>query len=460
MFAPNTHERKTEDLSAMKMNGIESPLMQCAGLKWFVLTIFLLAYGFCSTVLAETGAAYDSAKLNKIQVLLDSLYDKGQIPNYAVEIRRGGEPIYSAYRGQTELGGELSVDENTIFWVASMGKPIVSTAVLKLIGEGKLGLDDTLSKYFPEFKDMVVAPLGDLDIPFEPARSEITIRNLLTHTSGFTYSPAVLGLGDVAEQYLELGVMSQNYSLPDNLELLSQIPLVAHPGSSFNYSVSTDVLGAVIEKVTGMRLGEYLGQEFFEPLGMKDTAFSVAPSKRSRFARFYQPASLNNPAPLVADSNIKWQIAEAAPFGLPYDGWGQPPRYDSGGGGIYSTADDFLKYAEMVAAGGTYEGKVYLTPETAEIHFQDLMPYLGLEAFETAFGEAARFMKFGGGYGIKLEEDGSGNPDYYFWGGAANTFFWIDAADQSVGVFFTHIWPPRYNLSDQIEQLVDEARLK
>ena len=206
----------------MKMNGIESPLMQWAGLKRFVLTIFLLAHGFCSAVSAETGAAYDSAKLNKIQVLLDSLYDKGQIPNYAVEIRRGGEPIYSAYRGKTELGGELSVDENTIFWVASMGKPIVSTAVLKLIGEGRLGLDDTLSKYFPEFKDMVVAPLGDLDVPFESARSEITIRNLLTHTSGFTYSPAVLGLGDVAEQYLELGVMSQNYSLPDNLELLSQ----------------------------------------------------------------------------------------------------------------------------------------------------------------------------------------------------------------------------------------------
>ena len=155
MFAPNTYERKTEDLSAMKMNGIESPLMQWAGLKRFVLTIFLLAHGFCSAVSAETGAAYDSAKLNKIQVLLDSLYDKGQIPNYAVEIRRGGEPIYSAYRGKTELGGELSVDENTIFWVASMGKPIVSTAVLKLIGEGRLGLDDTLSKYFPEFKDKI-----------------------------------------------------------------------------------------------------------------------------------------------------------------------------------------------------------------------------------------------------------------------------------------------------------------
>ena len=112
-----------------------------------------------------------------------------------------------------------------------MGKPIVSTAILKLIEDGKIGLDDELSQYFPEFENMVVAPLGDLDVPFETAKTKITIRNLLTHTSGFTYRPDVLGVGDVAEQYAELGVMTQNYSLEENLELLAQIPLVAHPGT-------------------------------------------------------------------------------------------------------------------------------------------------------------------------------------------------------------------------------------
>ena len=407
---------------------------------------------------AKDTFSYDSDKLAEIKSLLDGLYEKGQIPNYAVEIRRHGEKVYSAYRGNTEIGGNLSVDENTLFWVASMGKPIVSTAVLKLIEEGKLSLDDELSTFFPEFESMLVAPLGDLDVPFESAKSKITIRNLLTHTSGFTYSPDVLGLGDVAEQYVELGVMSQRYSLIENLDLLSQIPLVAHPGTSFNYSVSVDVLGAVIEKVTGLRLGEYLDINFFKPMGMSDTAFLVPDEKRDRFARFYEVASIRNPAPSITGSEIRWQIAETAPFGRPYEGWGQSPRYDSGGGGLYSTAADFLKYAEMVAAGGVYNGKTYLRPETAAIHFQDLMPELGLEAFEAAFGEAAAFMKFGGGYGIKLEEDGSGAVDYYFWGGAANTFFWIDGETQSVGVFFTHIWPPRYNMSDQIEQMVDEAR--
>ena len=439
---------------------MEALRMLGSGLRQAILAASVITFTWASTVSAETDVAYDVDKLNKIQVLLDALYDKGQIPNYAVEVRRKGEQIYSAYRGQTELGGALAVDENTIFWVASMGKPIVSTAILKLIEDGKIGLDDELSQYFPEFENMVVAPLGDLDVPFETAKTKITIRNLLTHTSGFTYRPDVLGVGDVAEQYAELGVMTQNYSLEENLELLAQIPLVAHPGTSFNYSVSVDVLGAVIEKVTGMRLGKYLDQQFFKPMGMKDTAFLVAPEDRARFARFYQPASINNPAPLIPGSNIIWQIAETAAFGRSYDDWGSPPIYDAGGGGIYSTAKDFLKYAEMVAGNGVFEDKVYLSPEASKLHFTDLMPSLGLEAFAAGFGEAARFMKFGGGYGIKLEEDGSGAHDYYFWGGAANTFFWIDATDQSVGVFFTHIWPPRYNLSDQIEQLVDEARLK
>ncbi|MDA8535082.1 beta-lactamase family protein [Pseudomonadales bacterium] len=410
------------------------------------------------SLFAET-VEYDQAKLAEIKVLLDGLYENGQIPNYAVEIRKNGKSVYAAYRGDTELGGSVPVGPDTIFWVASMGKPIVSSAVLKLIQDGDLSLDDPLSKFFPQFESMVVAPMGDLDVPFEIARAPITIRNLLTHTSGFTYNPLVLGLGDVAYQYAELEVMSQKFSLEENLEMLAQIPLVAQPGASFNYSVSVDVLGAIIEKVTGKRLGEYLDEIFFKPMGMTDTAFRVRPEARKRFARFYTPESLRNPASTIAGSEIEWQIVETAPFGLPYDGWGQAPTFDSGGGGLYSTAQDFLKYAEMVANGGVLNDVRYLSAEIAAIHFQDLMPELGLEAFEVAFGEAAQYMKFGGGFGIKLEEDGSDRADYYFWGGAANTFFWIDGQDGNVGVFFTHIWPPRYNLSDQIEALVDEARI-
>ena len=409
---------------------------------------------------ADVKSGYDQGKLSEIKVLLDGLYDKGQIPNYVVKIAKGGESIYSASRGSTELGGGVPVGGDTIYAVASMSKPIVSTAVLKLIEEGRIGLDDPLSKYFPEFENMLVAPNGDLDVPFEEAKSPITIRHLLTHTSGFTYPPTVLGLGDVAKQYQEFGLLLGPENSQEWIEILAQIPLVAHPGETFNYSVSVDVLGSIIELITGERLAEYLDRLIFRPLGMKDTGFLVPDEKRSRFAKIYAPATMQNPAPIIEGSDITWQISETLYFGRTHDQVGHRGARDSGGGGIFSTADDFVLYAQAIANGGSLNGVTILKPETVSLHFQNLMPSLGLEAFAAGFGDAARYMKFGGGFGIKMEEDNSNKADYYFWGGAANTFFWIDGEDKSVGAFFTHIAPPRYNMSNQIEQLVDEARLK
>ena len=441
----------------MKVNAVCNELVLQLQ-KLAVITSFCLC-GLLTSIQAQGSAAddYDQNKLNEIKVLLDSLYENGHIPNYVVVISKNGENIYSVSRGATELGGSIMAGKDTIYALASMSKPIVASGILRLIEEGKIGLDDPLSKYYPQFENMVVAPNGDLDMPFEEAKGPITIRNLLTHTSGFTYPPAVLGVGDVAKQYEELNILGAP-SLDDFLDILSQVPLVAHPGEAFNYSVSMDVLGAVIEKVTGERLSAYLNRVFFKPLGMTDTGFRVDPGKRNRFARIYAPASLKDPAPSFEGDDITWQIAETLYFGLTYDQLGHAGPWDRGGGGLYSTANDFVKYAQAIANGGELNGVRILKEETANLHFQNLMPDLGLEAFTTAFGEAASYMKYGGGYGIKMEEDGSGIADYYFWGGAANTFFWIDGEDHSAGAFFTHIAPPRYNMSDQIEQLVDDAR--
>jgi CubicO group peptidase (beta-lactamase class C family) len=427
---------------------------------FFRVVVIGLAFLVPNHLHADVKNEYDQEKLSEIKVLLDGLYDKGQIPNYVVEIAKGGESIYSIARGSTELNGDVPASGATIYAVASMAKPIVSTAVLKLIEEGRIGLDDSLSKYFPEFENMLVAPNGDLDVPFEEAKSPITIRHLLTHTSGFTYPPAVLGLGDVAKQYAELGLLSGRENSEEWIEILAQLPLVAHPGETFNYSVSVDVLGSIIELITGERLAKYLERVIFRPLSMKDTSFFVSDEKRSRFARIYAPATMQNPAPVIAGSEITWQISETLYFGMTHDQVGHRGARDSGGGGIYSTADDYLLYAQAIANGGSLNGVTILNPETVALHFQNLMPSLGMGAFAAGFGDAARYMQFGGGFGIKMEEDGSGKPDYYFWGGAANTFFWIDGEDKSVGAFFTHIAPPRYNMSNQIEQLVDEARLK
>ena len=429
-----------------------------------VVRSFVLVF-FAVLVLAGNTAAqdvqYDQSKLAEIGTKLDQLYESGVIPNYVVDIRRAGQSVYFRARGNTELGGSVPVSDQSIYVLASMSKPIVSTAVLKLIEDGRLGLDDPLAKYFPQFESMLVAPNGDLDAPFEEAKQAITIRHLLTHTSGFTYPPQVLGVGDVAQQYDDIGLMWGAASTSEEFaDILSQIPLVAHPGDTFNYSVSIDVLGGIIEQVTGKRLSAYLKEAIFQPLGMTSTDFYVPDEMRARMPRVYGPATPNNPAPLIEGDPIEWQISEALYFGMPFEQIGRKRSMDSGGGGLFSTSSDFLQYAQMVANYGELDGKRILKRETAELHFQDLMPNLGLEAFRANFGDAANFMKFGGGFGIKMEEDGSGKTDYYFWGGAANTFFWIDGEDQSVGAFFTHIAPPRYNMTDQIEDIVDRARIK
>ena len=222
-----------------------------------------------------------------------------------------------------------------------MSKPIVSTAVLKLIEDGKLGLDDPLAEYFPQFESMLVAPNGDLDAPFEEAKQAITIRHLLTHTSGFTYPPQVLGVGDVAQQYDDIGLLWGAASSSEEFaDILSQIPLVAHPGETFNYSVSIDVLGGIIEQVTGKRLSAYLKEAIFQPLGMTDsTDFYVPDDMRARMPRVYGPATPNNPAPLIEGDPIEWQISEAVYFGTPYDQIGLKTTLDSGGGGLFSTVE-------------------------------------------------------------------------------------------------------------------------
>lgn len=405
-------------------------------------------------------AGFDREKLEAITALVDNLYEDGLIPNYVVDIQRRGETIYHAERGRTTLGTGSPVNSDTIYAIASMTKPIVSTAILRLIQEGRIQLDDPLMKFLPEFESMLVAPGGSLSSTFEEASGPITIRHLLTHTSGFTYPPAVLGVGDVAEQYAEIGLVGNGAtSIQEFTELLAQLPLVAHPGETFNYSVSVDVLGAIIEKITGQRMGDYLDEIIFKPLGMKDTAFEVASDDRVRFARIYAPSTPNNPAPFFEADPIKWQISETLYFDRNFEQMGVRGDWDSGGGGLYSTVRDYQTYAAMVANRGELNGVRILNEDIADIHFQDLMPGLGLEAFQAAFGDAASSMKFAGGYGIRMKDDGSGDPDYYFWGGAANTFFWIDADDGSTGTFFTHVAPIRYNLIDQIEQIVDEARL-
>lgn len=399
-------------------------------------------------------AGYDGAKLSAITDRLDRLYENGNIPNYVVAIAKNGEVFYQAVRGNKDLKTDSPVDLDTIYLIASMTKPLATTAALMLVNEGKLSLDDKLTDYFPEFDGLIVAPGGSFDATFEELQAPITVLNLITHTSGFTYGENVTGYGDVAKQLDEL-FWGKCHTNAEFLEILAQVPTVAQPGTTFNYSYSTDVLGAIVEKISGMALGEFMQEKLFGPLGMDNTGFNIAqkPELFPKLAKLYAPATAAAPAiGRLAEGDIDWKLTEVnSPQTC-------APKRDSAGGGMYASTNDYLRYLSMMANGGSFLGKQIIKEKIAAIQFTNLVPGLGLEAFEENFGEAAQFMTFGGGFGIKSEPTNSEEVDYFFWGGLFNTFFWIDPTDASVGVFSTHHFPVQYNIIDDVEDIVDAAR--
>ena len=406
-------------------------------------------------------AGYHSERLTKISEVADSLYEDGRIPNYVLALYRGEQRFFSETRGFTTVGGEYKVTTDTIYPLTSITKPIVTTGLLMLVGEGKISLEDELRLFFPSFASMMVAPEGDFSNQFEPQNRQITIRDLITHTSGFTYSENIAGFGDVGRTYTDLELFSPRagLSLLEHIERLSEVPLVAQPGTEFNYSVSTDVLGAIIEQVSGQTLAEYLKQNLFGPLGMTSTGFSVNPEQLNQLVSVYgsEPLSAQLPFNLLSNANdnsgIDWKIG----LTIPRENYLKTPSFYSGGGGLLSTPNDFAKYLSMIANDGNFNGKKILPKEIADLHKNSLVN-LETEALANAFGDAARYMTFGGGFGIKREADDSNQTDYIFWAGAFNTFFWLDLEDNSSGIFFTAHWPVKYNISDEIEQMVDEAR--
>jgi len=421
------------------------------------------AYEF-EKVAPET-VGFDSVKLENADTKLKQLYLDGRIPNYVLNLYKDGKLYYSATGGLTNLEEGEPVDGDTIYHLASMSKPIVASAGFRLIDEGRLRLDDKLSQFFPQFKEMLVAPGGNFENQFEPAKREITISDLMTHTAGFTYPSWLSGANDVSNTYEETGVFNSanGLSLEENMSLLSEMPLLAHPGENFNYSVSLDVLGAVIEKVTGQNLADYLKESIFEPLEMTDTYFVLDPEKVGKTSTVFG-IGINgmglDGTPIVPlgkiseePNAINWKIGPVLPAAF----LTRTPTWYSGGGGLISSANDYARYLSMIAGRGSIDGKQVLSEKSASMQIDSLVD-LDFEMMREAFGDAYDYITFGGGFGIKREPDDPTVTDYIFWGGLFNTFFWFDPRDNSIGVFLTSHLPATFNLSDDIEDMVDQAR--
>ena len=322
---------------------------------------------------------------------------------------------------------------------------------MMLFEEGKFLMTDPISKYFPEFAEMKVYTGGDGEsMTTEAASSPITIQQLATHTSGLSYSfmPGPIGsmyvseevergLGNVPSaggEFFTAGTKPPFNSLREWTKALAEIPLVAQPGTIWNYSVGMDVMGALIEELSGMSFGEFLEERIFGPLGMEDTGFTVPDNKLDRFSANYGPLPGNM---MLMDDPEK-------------SGYRTPPQLESGGGGLVSTVGDYLKFAQMLLNKGEYEGKRYLGKKTVEFMTSN---HMGSESADEGLtnlfnmlgsGYRVRGMGFGVTGSVVVNPALSGLPvseGVYSWGGAASTHFWIDHKEDLIGIVHTQLLP-------------------
>jgi CubicO group peptidase (beta-lactamase class C family) len=325
---------------------------------------------------------------------------------------------------------------DSLFRIYSMSKPIVTTAAMMLHEEGKFQLDEPVAKYLPAFDKTKVLVNG---IEVE-ATHKFTIRELMSHTAGLSYG--IFGDSTVDRQYRAAKILSEA-TLEEMVDDLGKIPLLYQPGSRWVYSVSVDVLGRLVEVISGMPLDTFLAERMFTPLGMKDTFFQVPADKVSRFGtnhnrnREGQLTVMDRPA----DSNYTKEVT-----------------FFSGGGGLVSTAMDYLRYSQMMLNGGSLNGVQIVSPKTVE-----LMASNHLQAgVSSGFGErpgAASTFAFGLGFGVATERplDSLGSKGEFNWGGAAGTIFWVDPEEELTAVLMVQMMSSPYPLRTQFKNLVYQA---
>jgi len=405
----------------------------------FGLALTLVVGSACSVVAEEylglpaakpESQGMSSEKLGAIKARLTPFVEKGQLPGFVTVVAKNGHVVHFEAFGKRDVERNKPMTKDTIFRMYSMTKPITGTAIMILVDEGKLKVTDPLSKYLPEFKEMTVMEVAkDGSTKIVPAKNEITIENLLMHTSGLIYG--IFDPGPLGEFYNKNNVNpdgASGYSLDEFSKLTAKMPLKAEPGTEWNYSIAMDILGRVVEVTTGQRFGDFLEARIFKPLGMKDTAFMVPADKADRFAANYGPES--GKMVLIDD-----------PQASPYL---QKPSLDSGGGGSVGTAADYLRFAQMLVNGGELGGVRIISEKSVEEMTKNQM---GAEYGKNPVKVGAFALPgVGFGYTGAAIPPGSGQtvfggPGEYTWGGYASTDFWIDRERKLVGMVLTQLIP-------------------
>jgi len=395
------------------------------------LYAFALSLLFCGALHAQglsrawtpENVGFSSERLARLSAAMQAGVDKGEIPGAIVVVGRNGRVAYQEKFGFRDREAKAPMEHDSIFAIASMTKPLVSLGIMMLMEEGRMSLADPVSRYLPELKDLKVGvekpdASGKNALTLENARWQITIQDLLRHTSGITYG--VFGRSMVKDLYNGAKMLDSGQTNAEMVSKLAKLPLAFHPGTTWDYGMSTDVLGRVIEVVSGMSLDRFLEERITRPLKMPDTGLWMAAAKHSRIA-FAQANPETGKRPAVTDIS-------------------QPRTFLSGGGGMASTAADYARFCQFLLNGGELDGVRLVSRKTIDLMTADHVPpdarYIsGMNA--NAPGPE-NGQGFGLGFAVRVQAGRTivpGTVGDYSWGGAWGTYFWVDPKERLYVVF-------------------------
>lgn len=422
-------------------------------LKNYILSLLLALciaqlYAQKLTVAPLTGLQVDESRLARIDRLIQQFIDSGWINGATALVAKDGKIIYHKGLGYNDVAKKTALPKDAIVRIASQTKAITSVAVMMLYEEGKILLDEPVSKYIPGFKNPTVLDrFNEADTTYTtiPAKSEITIRQLLTHTSGLQY--AQIGNKTFNAIYAKAGIVAgigtEKIKLADVINRLSRLPLAHHPGEKYSYGLNTDVLGYLVEVVSGQSLDQFFRSRIFEPLGMNDTYFYLPASKYSRLATLYTEDKDKKLARAPATMDINGNFYSNYPA--------SEGTYFSGGGGLASTAYDYGIFMQMLLNGGVYNGKRILSSHTIRMMTTNQMGDLTLGR-GNAMGLGFEVVTAKGSFASPLPEG------TYSWGGMFSSSYWIDPKNKIVGQLFLQIYPySRGNIHEKFKVLVYQA---
>ncbi|HJM88129.1 MAG TPA: serine hydrolase domain-containing protein [Dehalococcoidia bacterium] len=383
---------------------------------------------------APEDVGMSSQRLENVTALVQRYLDDGRYAGAISMVARRGQVVHFETYGQMDIEAGKAMQPDTIFRAYSMTKPIASVALMSLYEEGRFQLDDPASLYIPEFKDLQVLASGTADqYEVRPPTREMTVRDLLMHTSGLVGAGPTTAVGQLYQRD-NVKTIGGEGTLAETAAKLGALPLYCDPGSQWNYGISTDMVGYLCERISGVPFDRFLSDRIFEPLGMPDTGFHVRETEIDRFAANYRR---------TPDGEAKFELIDS-PATSPY---ATPRTYFSGAAGLVSTAADYMRFSKMLAAGGELDGTRILGSRTlaymATNHLPEGRDLAGMG--RPQFGETTmEGIGFGLGFAVLLDPARAqilGTPGEFYWGGAASTAFFVSPKEDLIMLFLTQLMP-------------------